>query len=175
MVKVNALTDMELAMMKEGYDNLSLIQKNRLIMEISAKLKKPVMDIDESTILNHHKSLRIELLSTRCNNLIVEGFESSNGHTYRTDRDDQINMIGQKDMLHEDQTIEEVYWRTEDAGYLPHTREEWLNVYKEAFRHKQEKIFKYNKLKSEVMNAETHSEILAIKWDEYDELPAYEQ
>jgi hypothetical protein len=115
-------------------------------------------------ILNQFKQLKIDNLNRICDEKIEAGFTSSNGHQYRCTRDDQINMMGQKDKLNEDETITEVQWKTEDSGYIVHTREEWLSVYREAFAHKEQQIFKYNQLKHQVLGCVNLEEINAVVW-----------
>src|SRR5437763_9836650 len=84
-------------------------------------------------ILADAKANKIRELNNKCEAVIVAGFTSSNGHTYRTNRDDQVNMIGQKDDL-ADGTVTVIPWKTEDVGYINHTRDEWFTVYSEADR-----------------------------------------
>lgn len=95
------------------------------------------------------KASKIAEFKALCESTIEAGFTSSNGHTYRTNRDDQINMIGQKDDL-SDGTITVVPWNTEDAGYVNHTPDEWLTVYSEAFNYKKKQLLYYNSLKEKV-------------------------
>lgn len=151
-------------LMDEGFDSLSLNDKNLLVNYMAKQSGQPVLNIDPEFVLNYHKNLKIEYLRENVEAEICVGFTATNGHTYRTNRDDQINMIGQKDELVEDETITEVHWKTENAGYVLHTKEEWLTVYREAFAHKKAKLFKYNTLKQQVLSAETHDELLEIKW-----------
>lgn len=109
------------------------------------------------------KSKKLEMKSL-CEQKILEGFTSSNGHIYRTNRDDQMNMNGQKDELQEYPDITTVYWKTEDMGYIPHTREEWCQVYLEAFNHKKSTLFKYDSLKIQIDLLEDVEEIKSFKW-----------
>jgi hypothetical protein len=158
------LTTLEQKLIQEGYDAFSREEKNALIALLANRDGLLYSQVTDEYILEHHKKLKISILSEQCELSIVNGFEASNGHHYRTNRDDQINMIGQKDALMADPTITVVPWKTEDAGYINHTREEWLQVYKEAFEHKKSQLFKYNDLKQQVLNATTHEEIVAINW-----------
>ncbi|MCA1025794.1 hypothetical protein LCM23_06790 [Cytobacillus kochii] len=114
--------------------------------------------------LERAKSGKNSKLKKACEESILAGFSSANGHFYRTNRDDQTNMIGQKDILNSDESISTVQWKTEDAGYIAHTREEWLKVYNEAFMHKQKQLFKYDSLKSQVLSATTQEELDSINW-----------
>lgn len=155
---------LERKMVKYGYDLFSVDEKNNLISLLANRNKLLYSQITDEYILNHHKNLKINILNEQCELSIVNGFTASNGHHYRMNRDDQINMIGQKDTLLSDPTITVVSWKTEDAGYVDHTREEWLQVYKEAFEHKKYQLLKYNDLKQKVLKATTHEEIVKINW-----------
>lgn len=113
----------------------------------------------------YFKPLKILELNKMCEQTIEAGFTSNiNGHVYRTNRDDQINMMGQKDELMDDPAIETVPWKTEDVGYIKHTRADWLNIYKEGLQHKKAQLFKYDQLKKQVLAAQTIDEINAVQW-----------
>lgn len=114
--------------------------------------------------LSYFQDLKSAELKQKCEDAIVFGFTASNGHFYRTNRDDQTNMIGQKDEIATDETITQVAWKTEDVGYLMHTREEWLTIYQEAFNHKKTQLFKYDSLKKQVYTCTTKEEVDAIVW-----------
>lgn len=161
-----SLSEVEEKMVIKGYDELSLHDKNRLIMVVSSKINKPVVEITEADILNYHKDIKIQLLSNKCNDKIVEGFTAFNNHTYRLNRDDQINFIGMFTQIIYDESINTVMWKTRDAGYVEHTREDWIAVYREGLEFKRENLFKYNTLKDAVMNATTHKEVVGITWNE---------
>lgn len=117
-----------------------------------------------SHLLETEKMIKKAYFNRLCDSKIEEGFASSNGHFYRTNRDDQVNMIGQKDELNADETIEIVPWKTEDVGYIDHTREEWLKVYREAFSHKRNHLFRYDALKNEIDTLTTIDEVKNITW-----------
>lgn len=153
-------------MMTNSFDKFNISEKNALISELANRNGLMFHEVDNEYILNHHKKLKIELLKEQCETAIEKGFVASNGHTYRTNRDDQINMIGQKDELMADETINTVLWKTEDEGYIEHTRDEWLNVYSEAFAFKKAQLLKYDSLKKLVNEAKTHEDIIAISWDD---------
>jgi hypothetical protein len=115
--------------------------------------------------LNEIKSQKLVQLNQQCEDSIAYGFVSFvNNHHYRTNTDDQINMIGQKDYLVEYPSILKVNWKTEDVGYIEHTREDWLKIYSEAFQHKQNQIYKLDQLKTKVVVASTIEQINAINW-----------
>ncbi|MGJ9384898.1 hypothetical protein [Salipaludibacillus sp. CF4.18] len=61
-------------------------------------------------------------------------------------------------------TITNIMWKTEDFGYVDHTRDEWLTVYSEAFGHKKEQLFKYDQLKEMTSGCETLDEVKGVAW-----------
>lgn len=117
-----------------------------------------------SKSLEQEKLEKIAELKAICEQTILKGFVSSNGYFYRTNRDDQTNMIGQKDELTTNSAITSVPWKTEDAGYMQHTREEWLVIYNEAFAHKKAQLFKYDSLKTKVNSFTTIAEVGELVW-----------
>ena len=159
------LNTIEEKLIHEGYDSFSLQDKNALVMYLANKEGLIYSAITDEYILNYHKQLKIDILSETCDSIIVEGFTATNGHHYRTNRDDQINMIAKNVQLLHDTTISEIMWKTEDAGYIKHTREEWLQVYNEGVTFKEQNLYKYNALKLQVANATTDAEVLAVAWN----------
>ncbi|WP_233198022.1 MULTISPECIES: hypothetical protein [Bacillus cereus group] len=149
-----------------GYDNMNREQKNELITTLARKEGSILSYITDEYILNHHKKLKSAILSEKCDEFIVTGFKSTNGHTYRMKGDDQINFIGQAhELIFFDKETETVPWLTEDADYVVHSRDEWLNnVYREAFMHKKAQLYKYSELKKKITDAKTHAEIVAVTW-----------
>ena len=149
-----------------GYDNMNREQKNELITTLERKEGSILSYITDEYILNHHKKLKSAILSEKCDEFIVTGFKSTNGHTYRMKGDDQINFIGQAhELIFFDKETETVPWLTEDADYVVHSRDEWLNnVYREAFMHKKAQLYKYSELKKKITDAKTHAEIVAVTW-----------
>ncbi|WP_338816794.1 hypothetical protein [Bacillus subtilis] len=156
------ITRIEQQMLDKGISSFTQYDMNTLIVRIADKLGKLPYEITEDVILQHHKNLKNDLLSEACEEEIIKGFTASNGHVYRTNRDDQVNMIGQKDILDDTDSAEPIKWRTEDAGWIDHTKDEWLQVYKEAFDFKKSTLLKYASLKDQVNNATTHDEIVKI-------------
>ncbi|MGG1051969.1 hypothetical protein ABE174_19640 [Bacillus subtilis] len=156
------ITRIEQQMLDKGISSFTQYDMNTLIVRIADKLGKLPYEITEDVILQHHKNLKNNLLSEACEEEIIKGFTASNGHVYRTNRDDQVNMIGQKDILDDTDSAEPIKWRTEDAGWIDHTKDEWLQIYKEAFDFKKSTLLKYASLKDQVNNATTHDEIVKI-------------
>lgn len=142
---------------ENGYNSLNSIQQDYL-----NELAKLTTSDD---ILNYCKEIKSIHFKRTCESEILKGFVASNGHFYRTNRDDQTNLMGQKDLLSENPSIETVMWKTEDVGYIEHTKEEWIKIYNEAFLHKQTQLFKYDNLKKQVLLCATHEELDIINWD----------
>jgi len=156
---------LEAELVEMGYKNLSLTDKNNLISMLATRNSVPFTEITESYVLNHTKTLKKQMLSVQCEEEVLKGFVSSNGHTYRTNRDDQMNLMAQKDYLNTHPEEAEVMWKTVDAGYVKHTREEWLKVYEEGFQDKKKKLFLYDTLCHKVDTAVTDEELVLITWE----------
>lgn len=119
----------------------------------------PILDIEQC------KKMKIEELQKRCQEDIEGGFISQlNNHHYRTNGDDQLNLLGKFNQLMNDSTITTVMWKTEDEGYIEHDRDTWLQIYNEALAAKETKLFKYDQLKKQVNVAMTKEEVEAIVW-----------
>ena len=158
------LTDLEMKLINEGVAEFSLYDMNKLIVFVAVTKEIVYSDVTTQVLLDYHKEIRIGHFSELCEDAIVEGFTASNGHTYRTNRDDQMNMAGQWMALQSDPSVTTVSWKTEDAGYIDHTRAEWLGIYAEAFNHKKEQLIKYNTLKVQITNATTDVDVVAVKF-----------
>ncbi|MFE4029135.1 hypothetical protein ACFX4N_23560 [Priestia sp. YIM B13551] len=153
-----------MVVINQGYPALASYQVD-LIKQLTADSKdEELSELSDEDILEYCKILKNDFFKTTCEEKILEGFTASNGHFYRTNRDDQINFIGQKDLLVANESLTTVPWKTEDVGYIVHTRDEWLQIYNEAFSHKQAQLFKYDNLKKQVMAATDHVALSTIKW-----------
>lgn len=165
MANIVVLDSLEQKMVDVGFDEMSLYDKNQLVVNIGSKKGIPYTALAEKDVFDYHKEIKRNLMSEECENTIMNGFKASNGHTYRMNRDDQINMAGQKEMLNEDKETLTVDWKTEDAGYVRHSRDEWIKVYKEGFLFKRIQLGKYETIKRMINSATTHVELLSIKWN----------
>lgn len=149
-------------LIREGHMTQDEFNKKVKDYEIQSKTK--VFDYTDLDI-DAAKELKKDEMKYMCEKAIVHGFTSEkNGHHYRTNRDDQTNMIGQKDDLMDDETITHVQWKTEDVGYIEHTREDWLYIYKEAFAHKKMQLFKYDQSKKDIDALVELEDVLNYKW-----------
>lgn len=164
-IAVSQSPNIEEKLAEQGWSSLSPVEKINLNYVVAAADGVAASEVEESRVLEYHRKLKIELLKKTCEETILEGFLSTNGHFYRTNRDDQVNMIGQRDLLTSNLSLLKVKWKTEDADYVWHTRDEWMKVYDEAFLHKQNNLFKYDELKKQVETAQTHEEVEVIQWN----------
>lgn len=163
-----AATALERELLTKGFISFTNIQKNELVSELAQKFNLAYTDITEEYIFNYHKKLKKELMSKVCSNAILTGYKSSNGHTYRTNQDDQLNMIAQKEYINSHPELETVKWKTLDAGYVEHPVEEWVQLYYEGFDYKMSILFKYEKIKKMVELAQNDFELTAIDWDTFE-------
>lgn len=160
------LSQIEQKLLETGLVGMTPEEKNNLIMTIARNQSKTFFEINEDYILDYHKQLKIDLFSEISDSEIVKGFTSSNGHIYRTNRDDQTNMLGKAIHILLDPTVTTVNWKTEDAGYIPLTRDEWISqVFGEGMRHKETILYKYNTLKLRIQDTTSEPELLAISWE----------
>lgn len=162
---VSINTDADTNLMQTDFDTLDNETKNDIIIVLARKGNMVLNEVTPEYILQYHRELKRVEMNQACDDAICDGFTATNGHIYRTNRDDQTNMIGQKDELNGDPTIEVVPWKTEDMGYIEHTREDWLSVYAQAFTFKKQNLFKYDSLKKDITLTTSHSDIIAIRWE----------
>ncbi|KGX88032.1 hypothetical protein N784_12980 [Pontibacillus litoralis JSM 072002] len=122
---------------------------------------------DDEKHLEEQKDMKKEELKYECESSILHGFVSLNGNHYRYNSYDQMNMLMQYQELMMDSTIDHVYVDTENNGTIKHTREEFIQVYEEAKKHKDNQLTKYREMKRYVDNLETVEEVQAVTWDTY--------
>jgi hypothetical protein len=106
-------------------------------------------------------------LSTQCKAAIIGGFTSlalGVAHTYPSDEEAQRNFHSELDRIKLDPTYTEIYFKTMDAGYLPHTVDQFTQVFIEGHTFGRQQIAHLNDLKSQVDAAKTLAEIDAITW-----------
>jgi hypothetical protein len=159
------LNALEKKMLEIGYESFNLKDKNEFVSYLADKNALKYSDLTDEYILNHHKKLKIADFSERCEKDIIDGFIATNGHKYRTNRDDQKNFFGKALELMIAPTVISVLWKTEDVGYITHSRQEWIDVFMEGVSHKETILHKYNTLKTNINNAVTEAELLLITWE----------
>jgi hypothetical protein len=110
------------------------------------------------------KSEKLNELNIACQSTILSGFVGSNGHTYQFDFKDQDNITQQMLFLVNDPTIATIDWKTIDAGIITHTRDEFLQMCKDADAHKRSNFAKYWTLEGQLDILTTEEEIKNINW-----------
>lgn len=104
-------------------------------------------------------------INQKCRNSIFSGFKSvTTGHKYGYKEHDQINFNEQKTDMISDQTITSVEWKTEDAGVVVHSRDDFLKVCDEAKIHRKSNMEKYWTIESLIESATTIEELDSIYW-----------
>lgn len=112
------------------------------------------------------KERKIEELDRACEAAILTGFRSETTcHFYRFNRDDQINFTQQMILMMANPDHTEVLWKTEDAGPVLHSKEQFLSVVAEAEAHKRGCMQRFWELKSIVLAAETDEEWIGVSWE----------
>ena len=149
---------------KLGYSSLDDSDKNDLTILVALEKNVRVIDVDESYLFEYLKEVVKEKSKSMCDYKIENDFVATNGHNYRLNTNDQINMIGQKAEIDTDPSIDEVFWKTEDSGFVKHTREEWLSIYLEAHEYKKNCIYRYNALKGLIDETSTNDELMKLEW-----------
>jgi hypothetical protein len=156
----------DVQLINKGFNALSVEERNGLVMDIAHSKNIPITDIDKDYLLAHHKELKIQHFSNICEEEILKGFTSqTNGNFYRTNRDDQLNFIGKYLVVIADESILQVFWKAENLGeQVPHTREEFMAIYKEGFSHKESKLYKLHVLRQQIRACKTDDEVFLINW-----------
>lgn len=129
------------------------------------ELEPTTEELQNYWIVHLKNEKKIEL-NEMCEKEILSGFSSStNGHQYQFDYKDQENIGQQLTLLLLDPSIENVDWKTEDAGVVTHTRQEFIGIAQDADLHKRGNINKYWTKIAELEATTTEAEIEAIQWE----------
>lgn len=110
-----------------------------------------VVDIHIPTTLPEYKIWKIEKIFQQCTTEIENGFLSpSTNHTFIMNADYQNNMTqtGLSLALYPD--LNSVAFNTSDAGLIMFTREQFLEIFKEAKAHKESLLMRYFQLKAQI-------------------------
>ena len=152
-------------LLNNNYDDLESNVLEEIKEHISEFYSIPLEQLVEDDILAYHKLAMIKRLERRCQQEVLEGFSSTTtGHIYRTNTDDQINILGKIVELMLKTELLNVQWKTEDSGVIDHTRETFFNVLYESIQHKEDKIVHLWQKKYEVGLCTGHDEINLIEW-----------
>ena len=103
-----------------------------------------ISQINKQFVLDYLKKLYTNKMSQECKDFILQGFYSAVTQSYYGfSEKDQINFNQQLTLMLLDPTVNEVYWKTEDKGVIPHTRDEFIAVCKEGEKHKRHAMRNY--------------------------------
>lgn len=117
------------------------------------------MDLEEL------KQAKITQLDDLCEKEILAGFTSqTTGHFFRFSQYDQMNFTQQMLIMLADTNVSEVTWKTENAGVVTITRNDFLEVVREAEQHKRGLLERFWTLKAQVQAATTFEQIDAVDW-----------
>ncbi|GIM47049.1 hypothetical protein DNHGIG_25980 [Collibacillus ludicampi] len=122
-----------------------------------------------ASLLEDVKARKIAELDQMCNQTILAGFTSSAlgaPHQYDFDEEAQRNFAGTLALLNVDSTITSITWKTVDAGPLTHTRDQFIQLCRDAFNFKDSQIQKYWSKKNQVLQSTTVDQVNAITWDD---------
>lgn len=158
-------SQLEQQLVEQGYSSFTTDQKNLLIATLANRSGLTFSAITDDYVLSWHKTLKKALIEEDKFSDIATGFTSSNGHRYSVSSDDQVNFLGEKASLDIDPTVTSVDWEQLDVGvWVTHTKDEWLQVFKEAFAYKKNCLMQCNILKSKLDAATTEDAVFAISW-----------
>lgn len=126
------------------------------------------MQIKLTTVsLDDLKARKKAELSAKCNETICGGFSSSAlgaAHTYPSDGEAQRNFHSELDRLQYDPSYTVSNFKTLDAGYLPHTQAQLVQVFIDGHKFGRDQIGKLNQLKSDIDTALTVPDLDNIIW-----------
>lgn len=151
-----------------------LDNQGKLVIDITKKYNEEIINpkdifIEATINIEDIKANKLAEFDASCQATIQKGFSSSatgTEHFYRFNKEeDQLNFNQQLSMIQEfPEDYPTIYWKTEDAGVLPHTQDQFKLVVKDASIHKNNNIQKYWNLKNQILIATSIEEVQAIVW-----------
>lgn len=118
-------------------------------------------------ILAALKESKLVELDEKCNQVIMGGFSSSalgEQHTYQSMILDEIWFNSTINRFSVDPNFTSVNYKTIDAGYLLHTKEQFIQAFVDGHTFGDSQIMKLNTLKDQVNNATTVEDLEKITW-----------
>jgi hypothetical protein len=117
--------------------------------------------------LDEAKQKKKDDLSVQCNLAIEGNFTSSalgTVHTYPSDGEAQTNFNTECHRFLIDPTYTSCMFKTIDAGYLPHNRDQFFKVFADGHDAGVMQLAKLNKLKSDVDAVTSNPQLDTITW-----------
>jgi hypothetical protein len=134
--------------------------------EMSASERYRLLDPTINT-LEDYQAAKLSELDELCTQAILGGFRSDalgEEHGYAFGDQDQANLTGMLAMLNADPNLQQMIWKTQDAGPLLHTREQFLKVCQDGLQFKNDHIARYWALKQQVQAAVSLEQIQSFVW-----------
>ena len=118
------------------------------------------------TNLDELKQKKINELNNKCSDEIEKGMLcTTNNHFYRFNKDeDQSNFSAQLLEIIDRTAPDIIYWKTEDAGIVSITQDQFKSIYRELGNNQKSLISKYWGLKLQILNSATIEEVLSVVW-----------
>lgn len=123
--------------------------------------------VSSDDLLITAKQAKKEELSRKCNLAIIGGFPSSalgTAHTYPSDEEAQRNFNSEINKFLIDSTYTTSQFKTLDAGYLAHTKDQLFQVFSDGHNFKLSQLVRLNGKKADCDTAQTQPELDAITW-----------
>lgn len=147
-------------------ETIQSLQAQNAQMLLTLNLTPPVAS---PVTVSDYQQNKVYQLNTACNQTILNGFSSSvtgTLHQYKFNMEYQANITQEGTMLALDPTITTVDWPTVDAGVIPHTRDQFIQLCKDSKTFKETNIYRYFALKAQVLASTitTIDQVNAINW-----------
>jgi hypothetical protein len=113
------------------------------------------------------KERKIKLLSSQCDQAIQAGFQSSAlgvPHTYPAGIENMIYFNSTLLRFNNDPSFTSLQQLTLDAGYLDHTKEQFIQVFNDGHQFGLQQDGKLEQLKTQVSQAQSPDDLDNIKW-----------
>ena len=112
------------------------------------------------------KTDKINELNNKCSDEIEKGMLcTTNNHFYRFNKDeDQSNFAAQFLEIIDGTASDIINWKTEDAGIISITQDEFKSIYRELGNNQKNLIAKYWGYKMQILNSITIEDVLNVVW-----------
>lgn len=121
----------------------------------------------QNDLIAYLRPIKIDELKAKCAEAIQSGFTSSalgTAHTYAADATSMIYWNATVHRFLTDSTFTSVNWATVDAGFLVHTKDQFMQAFHEGHQFGIDQEAHLAQLLSDVANATTVDALDAITW-----------
>lgn len=133
--------------------------------DLTPEQRYAMLDPSRNT-LDEYKKAKLELILYWRDNALSEGFASqTTGHSYYYGDIDQKQFLKTAALLNLNPNLAQISFKTKDAGWVTHTREQILGVINDAAAFELAQVQKQEQLESAVKAATTIDEVNAIVWE----------